>query len=234
MTNVTFSVPEDIHNVMQEHREIKWGEVARQAIKEKALKLKLMDKLLSKSELTEKDAEEIGNKIKHEIAKRHGLKWKFLKIFNYSLVRDKFRKMKLVIDTNRIIASLIKNGLSRKILFSDLFEFYTPDYSLIEIHNHIDEIRKKTNNSPEEIEILISMLFENFEIIPELNYMLNLDKAKKLISDIDDVSFIAVSLLINADGIWSDDSDFKTNSQIKIFRTKDLMDMVKEEEKLDF
>ena len=142
--------------------------------------------------------------------------------------------MKLVIDTNRIIASLIKNGLSRKILFSDLFEFYTPDYSLIEIHNHIDEIRKKTNNSPEEIEILISMLFENIEIIPELNYLLNLDKAKKLISDIDDVSFIAVSLLINADGIWSDDSDFKTNSQIKIFRTKDLMDMVKEEEKLDF
>ncbi len=74
MTNVTFSVSEDIHNVMQEHREIKWGEVARQAIKEKALKLRLVDKLLSKSELTEKDAEEIGNKIKHEIAKRHGLK----------------------------------------------------------------------------------------------------------------------------------------------------------------
>lgn len=74
MTNVTFSVPEDIHNVMQEHREIKWGEVARQAIKEKALKLRLMDKLLSKSELSEKDAEEIGKKIKHEIARKHGLK----------------------------------------------------------------------------------------------------------------------------------------------------------------
>jgi len=35
--------------------------------------LKLMDNLLAKSEMTEKDAEEIGHKIKHGIAKRHGL-----------------------------------------------------------------------------------------------------------------------------------------------------------------
>jgi len=32
-----------------------------------------MDSLLSKSESTEKDALEIGRKIKNEIAKRHGL-----------------------------------------------------------------------------------------------------------------------------------------------------------------
>ena len=141
--------------------------------------------------------------------------------------------MRIVIDTNRIIASLIKDGPSRKILFSNLFEFLTPDYSLIEIYNHIEEIRKKTNNTIEEIEILVSMIFENIEIISEQNYLSYLDKAKNLIADIDDVPFIAVALLIKADGIWSDDSDFITNSEIKVFRTKDMMDMVEEEEKLD-
>ena len=40
---------------------------------EQARKLELMDDLLSKSELTDKDAIEIGRKIKHEIAKKHGL-----------------------------------------------------------------------------------------------------------------------------------------------------------------
>ncbi len=73
MTNMTLAVPEDLHKIMEKHKEIKWSEVARQAIWEKARKLELMDRLLAKSELTEKDAEEIGHKIKHGIAKRHGL-----------------------------------------------------------------------------------------------------------------------------------------------------------------
>lgn len=73
MTNVTLAVPEELHNLMAKHKDIKWCEVARQAMWEKAKKLDLMDELLTKSELTEKDAVEIGNKIKKSIAKRHGL-----------------------------------------------------------------------------------------------------------------------------------------------------------------
>jgi len=73
MTNVTLAVSEDLHMIMQKHKDIKWSEVARQAIWEKARKLELMDKLLAKSALTEEDALEIGRKIKHGIAKKHGL-----------------------------------------------------------------------------------------------------------------------------------------------------------------
>jgi hypothetical protein len=71
MTNMTLAIPEDLYKIMKKHKEIKWTEVARQAIWERARKLELMDQLLSKSELTEKDAIEIGRKIKHEIAKKH-------------------------------------------------------------------------------------------------------------------------------------------------------------------
>ena len=73
MTNMTLAVPEDLHEIMRKHNEIRWSEIARQAIRDQARKLDLMDKLLSKSELTEEDAERIGQKIKHGIAKRHGL-----------------------------------------------------------------------------------------------------------------------------------------------------------------
>lgn len=73
MTNVTLAVSEDLHMIMQKHKDIKWSEVARQAMWEKARKLELMDKLLAKSTLTEHDALEIGRKIKHGIAKKHGL-----------------------------------------------------------------------------------------------------------------------------------------------------------------
>lgn len=73
MTNMTLAVPEDLHKIMKKRAEIKWSEIARQALWEHARKLELMDKLLAKSGLTEEDAERIGHKVKHGIAKRHGL-----------------------------------------------------------------------------------------------------------------------------------------------------------------
>ena len=73
MTNMTLAIPEDLYSIMAKHSEIKWSEVARQALWMQARKLEIMDKILSKSNLTEKDAEEIGHKIKREIAKKHGL-----------------------------------------------------------------------------------------------------------------------------------------------------------------
>ncbi len=73
MTNLTLAVPEDLHQIMEKHKDIKWTEVARQAMWEKAKKLDLMDKLLARSTLTEQDAEAIGHKIKRGMARRHGL-----------------------------------------------------------------------------------------------------------------------------------------------------------------
>ena len=70
---MTLSLPEDLHEIMQKYREIKWSEVARQALWTKAKKLELMDKLLANSKLTEEDALEIGKKVNSEMAKRHGL-----------------------------------------------------------------------------------------------------------------------------------------------------------------
>ena len=77
MTNMTLSVPEEMHRKMKKHSEIKWSDVARQAFAEKLEneeQLAWMDKVLSKSKMTEKDVEEIGDKIKIAIARRHGLK----------------------------------------------------------------------------------------------------------------------------------------------------------------
>ncbi|HLC65432.1 MAG TPA: hypothetical protein VJI46_04905 [Candidatus Nanoarchaeia archaeon] len=70
MVNMTLSVPEGLHNEMEVHSEIKWSDVARQAFEKKVKELHWMDKVLTKSTLTEKDAEEIGHKIKHEVRKR--------------------------------------------------------------------------------------------------------------------------------------------------------------------
>ena len=74
MTNMTLAVPEDLHDIMKKHKMTRWSEVARQALWEHAQKLELADSLVAKSKLTEKEAQELGRKIKIAIARRHGLK----------------------------------------------------------------------------------------------------------------------------------------------------------------
>ncbi len=70
---MTLALPEDLKKVMDKHKEVKWSEIARVAIWEHANKLELMDKILSKSKLTEQGALELGREINKGIAKRHGL-----------------------------------------------------------------------------------------------------------------------------------------------------------------
>jgi hypothetical protein len=67
MANVTLSIPDEIYRIMKKHREMRWSEIARQAIIQKVRKLELMDKIASKSKLTMKDIEEINQKIKKGI-----------------------------------------------------------------------------------------------------------------------------------------------------------------------
>lgn len=70
MTNITLSVPEQIHKEMKNFSEVKWSEVARTAIIQKLQTLKLAEKLAKKSKLTEKDIKQFSKKIKSLATKR--------------------------------------------------------------------------------------------------------------------------------------------------------------------
>ena len=70
MTNMTLSIPEELHKKMRRFNEIRWSEIARQAIQQRINDLEVMEKIASKSRLTKKDAEEISKKIKRAAAKK--------------------------------------------------------------------------------------------------------------------------------------------------------------------
>jgi hypothetical protein len=74
MANVTLAVPEELRRIMKSHPEIKWSEVARQAMWEYASRLEMMDKVTRKSRLTEKDTLEMGHKINAALAARYSKK----------------------------------------------------------------------------------------------------------------------------------------------------------------
>ena len=130
--------------------------------------------------------------------------------------------MKLVIDTNRIIASLIKKSLSRRIIVTPTFQFITPDHTLQELSKYENLIRKKAKLTHEEFALLFTLIFEHITIVPKEEYKKLLDTAKTLIKDINDVPFVALCLAAKADGIWSDDTHFQTQKQFTVYRTKDI------------
>ena len=71
MPTITLSVPEELKHEMDKSKVINWSAVAREAIREKILELKILHDIASKSKLTEKDALEIGRKIKKSMWKKY-------------------------------------------------------------------------------------------------------------------------------------------------------------------
>ncbi|MFB6161973.1 MAG: hypothetical protein ABEJ86_00825 [Halococcoides sp.] len=70
MASITVNVDEDLKERMENHPEINWSEVTRQAIDEKIEQLELMDELTSESKLTESDVHELADRIDESGRKR--------------------------------------------------------------------------------------------------------------------------------------------------------------------
>jgi len=132
------------------------------------------------------------------------------------------------VDTNRIIAGLMKDSITREILLNTNFEFYIPEYLLLEIEKHKELILKKSGLSESRFQLIFDLLKENINVVPMSEITDHLDEAEEIIGDIDpnDIPFIALALAIQNDGIWTEDKDFRKQSRIKIWSTADLIKII--------
>jgi predicted nucleic acid-binding protein len=133
--------------------------------------------------------------------------------------------MKLVVDTNRIIAAVIRDGIFRKIITHSEIEFITVGFSKREVEKHKDEILKKAGITEKDLELVLKRLSDKLVILDDLIIKSYLKKAEEIMIDIDkdDVVFIAAALATKA-VIWSDDVHFKKQNRIKVITTKELVE----------
>ena len=71
MTNMTFSIPDEIYKKMKQYPEIKWSQIARNALLKYLEKLELMNQIMTESKLTIEDVESMGDEIKKKAWQRH-------------------------------------------------------------------------------------------------------------------------------------------------------------------
>ena len=67
MPNITLSVPENLHELMKKHNQIRWSEIARRAIEFEAKKMEIVEQIASKSKLTMSDVIELDSKVKKKM-----------------------------------------------------------------------------------------------------------------------------------------------------------------------
>ena len=71
LPSMTLSIPAELHALIKKHNHIRWSEIARRAMWEYAQKLEMLDRLTSKSTLTDKDVEELDRRIKKAAYKQY-------------------------------------------------------------------------------------------------------------------------------------------------------------------
>ena len=70
MPNLTLAIPEELHQSMKKHTEIRWSEVARKSFSEKIAILDQIERITNKSKFTKHDVELIAKKIDSSVARK--------------------------------------------------------------------------------------------------------------------------------------------------------------------
>ena len=137
---------------------------------------------------------------------------------------------KLILDTNIIISALLKDSITRDIIFHFSGELYFVSFSKEEIQKYEEYLCIKTKKDKEELNKIFKNLLNKLRIIDDNIVNTKIDEASKIMDkiDADDTPFIAAALAIEAD-IWSDDKHFEKQNIIKVWKTSEIYKIFTEE-----
>ncbi len=141
--------------------------------------------------------------------------------------------MRLVVDTNILFTFFWKNSIFENIIKKDN-DFFAPEYTLEELNQHATEIKKKTSISDKKFKDLRIKLVLNVEFVPLKQYSNYFSEVMLLSRDlknneydnfIKDTDFLALALKLKCP-IWTNDKQFKDQSKILVFNTREIIELI--------
>ena len=136
--------------------------------------------------------------------------------------------MKFVIDTNILFSAIIRKSITRKVILSDVFELYVPEYLFEEINKHKDLILRKAKISNRDFIALLTLFQKHTKILKKEVYRDKTPVAEEVMKGIDitDSPFLASALALNCP-IWSNDGHFKQQNLVKAYTTKGILELLR-------
>ena len=213
MAEVVFKV--DISPALKDKFESALDKVVNEFIEE--TEFALADDILSKSELTEKQALKLADELKQRVAKRHGIaSW--------------LSKMLLVVEANIVYKALIKRGFVFKLiklLFKSGFKLYSPQFVSEEIKKGEDKLLKYSKLPKDELEFLINKLFKKIEEVPAYKYSKFLQEALEIFPEhTKDAPYFALALSKDII-LWSDEGRHRKQDKVTVLSTPELVELLK-------
>ncbi len=135
--------------------------------------------------------------------------------------------MKILIDTNIIIAALIKNNKAREIILSKKFDFVSPEFVLEEVNKYKKYICNKAKISSEIFDLVMNSLFERITLVQKEEYDEFIEESREIMErDVKDIPYVACYLAMNCNYLWTNDLDFFGKKELKIISAKEILDMI--------
>ena len=137
-------------------------------------------------------------------------------------------RLRLIVDTNIIMAAMLKDSSARKILLSTPIDFYVPEFVFEEIEEHIAELSKKNRLSVETNREVLAIIRRYVHVIGKKDLEKVYPEAEAIMKgiDIDDSACLAAALSIECDGIWSHDRHLTKQDRVRIWLLKDLVHFI--------
>jgi len=137
----------------------------------------------------------------------------------------------LIVDAC-ILFSFFKGDSIRRRLIEEIpnlgCELISPEFAFSELTSDEDKIKKYGKINELSFAFLFSLLLRKVESIPEEEYRGFLSEANKISphgeQDKDDPYF-ALALAFNS-SVWSDESEFKQQSRVRVFSTRELVELL--------
>lgn len=116
----------------------------------------------------------------------------------------------LVVDTNRVISALLREGETRRALLGTGATLFAPQFLQEEIVNNLPELARRVGIGADTLARALAPLLKRVLWVTADEYAVQLPKAVQALArvDPDDVPFLACALAVGADAIWSFDTDF--------------------------
>ena len=132
---------------------------------------------------------------------------------------------KLVVDAN-ILFSFFKKDSTRRRLVEELlnrgYKLISPYFIIHELRANKDKIIQLSEISLGEFELIIRLIENEIELIPEDKFKSFLSNTSKISPHNKDKPYFALALATDS-SIWSDETAFKKQSKVKVYSTSELL-----------
>lgn len=131
--------------------------------------------------------------------------------------------MRIVIDANRAISAILRDGPTRRALIDTSSELYAPTLLREEMVRHRAEIAERARLTTADFDGLAVLLLADVRWVTRLEFASCVEEAERAIGawDPNDVAYLAAALAIGADAIWSEDAHFDRQSLVPRTRHPD-------------